>query len=99
MGVMRGVLDGAVEVAVVVAVRPDGIVRPVALLATPGIAEEVEIGDGPSDGIRRGRIGDDPIDVLVAPAEPNTVRPLAVLTTPWIAEHLALYARRLWRSR
>lgn len=100
MGLMRAVLSEAVEVAVVVAVEPRGAVRPVALLATPGIAEEIQLGEGDGDGLRKARIGDEEFDVLVAPAAgADGIRPLAVLVTPWIIEHLALYARNLWSRR
>ena len=100
MGLMRAVLDGAIEVAVAVAIRPDGAVRPVALLATPGIAEEIQLADTDRNGLRKARIGDDEFDVLVG-ADPgrSAAQPLAVLVTPWISEHLALYARRLWSRR
>src|SRR5262247_261351 len=60
MGLMRAVLSEAVEVAVVVAVEPGGAVRPVALLATPGIADEIQLGEGDGDGVR-------PLAVLVTP--------------------------------
>lgn len=100
MGLMRAVLDGAIEVAVAVAITPNGAVRPLALLATPGIAEEIELGETDRDGLRRARIGDDEFDVLVgAGPDQAGVQPLAVLVTPWISEHLALYARRLWSWR
>lgn len=100
MGLMRGVLAGAVEVAAVIAVTPEGVVRPLALLATPGLTEEIHLADGNGDGVRQAWIGDDKIDVLVGPAAGrDRAQPLAVLVTPWIVEHLALYAWRLWSQR
>jgi hypothetical protein len=97
MGLMRGVLDGAIEVAAVIAVTPDGIVRPLALVATPILAADVQLDDGSAGEIRPARIGDDKIDVLVgSAADRAAVQPLAILLTPWITEHLALYARTLW---
>jgi hypothetical protein len=100
MGLMRAVLDGAIEVAVAVAVTPDGAVWPLAPLATPGIVEEIQLGAAEGDGLRKAWIGDDEFDVLVGtdPGRAGT-QPLAVLVTPWIVEHLALYARRLWSQR
>ena len=105
MGLMRAVLDGAIEVAVAVAITPDGVVRPLALLATPGIAAEIQLADTDRNGLRTARIGDEEFDVLVGAgpdrADPDRagVEPLAVLVTPWITEHLALYTRRLWSRR
>jgi hypothetical protein len=100
MGLMRGVLAGAVEVAAVVATTPDGAVRPIALLATPALTEEVQLNETGGEGIRPARIGDDDIDVLVAsmPGQ-DQAQLVAILVTPWIVEHLALYARNLWSRR
>ncbi|HEY6747815.1 MAG TPA: hypothetical protein VI357_19120 [Mycobacteriales bacterium] len=100
MGLMRGVLGGDAEVAVVVTTTPGGIATPVAILATPVIAAEVTLlGDGRQPDVRRGRIGDDEVDVLVAdPGSGPT--PVAVFVTGWMREHLYLYSRELWhRSR
>jgi len=100
MGLMRGVLGGAVEVATVVATTPDGVVRPVALVATPAITAEIELSEAGGDDVRPARIGDDNIDVLVAlPPGQDAAAPVAILVTPWIVQNLALYARNLWSRR
>src|SRR5262245_42446991 len=97
MGLMRGVLGGAVEVAAVVATTPDGVVRPVALLATPALTEEIQLSEAGGEDVRPARIGDDEIGVLVATTPGHDqAEPLAILVTPWIVQHLALYARNLW---
>jgi hypothetical protein len=100
MALMRGVLGDA-EVAVVAAVTPHGMVTPLAILTTAeAVAAEtrlMEDHDGPSaDGVRRARIGDYDVEVLVDEG-PGGARPLAILATPWIEQHLLLYARTLWR--
>ena len=95
MALMRGVL-GDVEVAAVVAVRPDGRVTPLAVLTTAEtIAQEVDLapGEGP---VRAAKIGDYDVRVLVDEDPDGSVRPVAVLATPWIDQHLLLYARDLW---
>jgi len=110
MGLMRGVLAEDVEVAAVVAITPQGVVRPVALLATPFLADEVELVDGGENengnrnengnGLRPGRIGDYDVEVLLGQAgDRGGPRPLAILVNPWMFEHLALYARKLWSRR
>lgn len=97
MALMRGVLGGDAEVASVVAVTPAGIVQPLAVLATPAIADEITFADSPAvDGLRGGHIGDYDVDVLVDDAGD---RPLAVLVSPWIFENLTLYTRKLWSRR
>lgn len=99
MALMRGVL-GDVEVAAVVAVRPDGAVRPLAVLTTAEeIAGEIEFPPGGEahDGVRDAVIGDYDVQVLTT-GEPDG-QPLAVLATPWIEQHLLLFARTLWRRR
>ena len=107
MALMRGVLGGDAEVAAVTAVTPAGVVRPLAILATPVIADEIDLdeeGDdeGASDdaaGDRvRGHIGDYEVDVLMT-SRGGTRRPAAVLVSPWIFENLTLYARKLWTRR
>ncbi|ASW54510.1 hypothetical protein [Plantactinospora sp. KBS50] len=106
MALMRGVL-GDVEVAAVVAVTPQGVVRPQAILATPEpIRQEIILGDEPdeaddTDGhpLRAARIGDDEVQVITEPGPDGRARPLAVLATPWIDQHLLLYARTLWHRR
>lgn len=96
MGLMRGVLGGDAEVAVVVTTTPAGIAKPVAILATPMIAEEITLlRDGPKSDVRRGRIGDDEVEILISSAGGGD-RALAVFVTGWIREHLYLYARELW---
>ena len=102
MGLMRGVL-GDTEIAAVVAVTPEGAVKPVAILALPEtIASEITLDAGadPDDrGLRPAKVGDYDIKVLVDERPGRTPRPLAILATPWIEEHLLLYARKLWRHR
>jgi hypothetical protein len=106
MALMRGVL-GDTEVAAVVAVTPQGKVKPVAILATPEeIAEEIRLAgeerdpDGAGrDGLRRAKIGDYDVEVLIGEGPDGQPRPLAILATPWIEQHLLLYARALWRRR
>jgi len=104
MGLMRGVLGGETEVAVVVAVRPDGIVQPRALLATDVLADELEMvgeqTDGDGDGeVRRGHVGDYDVDVLMGVDRHGERRPIALSMSPWISQLLFLYSRRLWRPR
>ena len=96
MAVMRGVLGGDAEVAAVTAVTPAGIVRPLAILATPVIAEEIDLDEPGADmGRRTGRIGEYPVEVLMTSSESGQ-RPAAVLVTPWIFENLTLFTRKLW---
>ena len=97
MALMRGVLGGDAEVAAVAAVAPNGVVRPLAILATPVIADEIQLGETAGDRAR-GRIGDYDVDVLMTERE-GVRRPAAVLVTPWIFENLTLYARKLWTRR
>src|SRR5829696_3567099 len=47
MGLMRGVLGGDAEVAALVTTTPSGIARPVAVLVTPEIAEEITLLEDP----------------------------------------------------
>ncbi len=96
MGLMRGVLGGDAEVAAVVTTTPGGVARPVAILATPLIAAEIELVDGAVRGdVQRGRIGGDEVEVLLGGNGADR-RPVAIFTTDWIREHLSLYARELW---
>ena len=97
MALMRGVLGGDAEVAAVTAVTPNGVVRPLAILATPVIADEIELSDSSGDRAS-GRIGDYDVDVLMTDRG-GVRRPAAVLVTPWIFENLTLYARKLWTRR
>lgn len=100
MALMRGVLGGDAEVAAVVALTPDGVAQPLALLATPAIAAEIILVDPqPNDrGVRAGRIGDYDVDVLLDVAN-DPDQPVAVLVSPWIFHNLTLYARKLWSRR
>ena len=93
MALMRGVLGGDAEVAAVVAVTPVGIVQPIAILATPVIADEITDIGAADDGVAPARIGDDDVQVVVDDEEG---RPLAVLVNPWIFHNLTLYTRKLW---
>jgi hypothetical protein len=106
MALMRGVLGDA-EVAAVVAVTPQGTVKPLAILTT---AEEIaaEIRLAPGGDSRTGdaagaplpaRVGDYDVQVVVGEGDDGRPRPLAVLMTPWIEQHLLLFARTLWRRR
>lgn len=101
MALMRGALGDA-EVAVVLAVAPNGVVHPLAVLTggTP-IAEEISA-VGPASPhsahpeLRPARVGDYDVVVLV---DTRSGDPVAVLNTPWIEQHLLLYARTLWHRR
>jgi hypothetical protein len=97
MALMRGVLGGDAEVAAVTAVTPAGVVRPLAILATPVIADEIELTDS-GEQRNKGRIGDYDVDVLMTD-QGGVRRPAAVLVSPWIFENLTLYARKLWTRR
>jgi hypothetical protein len=101
MGLMRGVLGGDAEVAAVVTTTPTGITRPVAILVTPAIAEEITLLEGPSGSdVRRARIGADEVEVLLGDAATSdAARPVAIFVTDWIRQHLSLYARELWHRR
>src|SRR5829696_2356011 len=97
MGLMRGVLGADAEVAALVTTTPAGTVRPVAILVTPAIAAEITFVDGSPDAqLRRGRIGEDEMDVLIGRVGREDPRPIAILVTDWMREHLYLYARELW---
>ena len=99
MALMRGVLGGDAEVAAVAAVTPTGVVRPLAILATPVIADEIDLdGADEGQGRRSGRIGDYPVDVLMTQTG-GEERPAAVLVSPWIFENLTLFTRKLWSRR
>jgi len=97
MALMRGVLGGDAEVAAVTAVTPAGVVRPLAILATPVIADEIDLDDS-GDTQATGHIGDYDVDVLMT-EQGGVRRPAAVLVSPWIFENLTLYARKLWTRR
>lgn len=104
MAVMRGVLGGDAEVAAVTAVTPAGVVRPLAILATPVIADEIDLDEPGADaddataGRRTGHIGDYPVEVLMTTSA-SEPRPAAILVTPWIFENLTLFTRKLWTRR
>ena len=95
-GLMRGVL-GNEEVAVVVAIEPVGLVRPLAVLVTPAIGEELVLpeltpaGPGPVAAYA----GEYPVRVWLGKHHHRGAA-VAVEVTPWMREHLLLYARRLW---
>ena len=97
MALMRGVLGGDAEVAAVTAVTPAGIVRPLAILATPVIADEIELEASDADRAQ-GWIGDYKVDVLMTDRQGHRVA-AAVLINPWIYENLTLFTRKLWSRR
>ena len=97
MALMRGVLGGDAEVAAVTAVTPAGVVRPLAILVTPVIAEEIDLDDAGGDRAP-GRIGDYEVEICMT-ERLGVRRPAAVLVTPWIFENLTLYTRKLWTRR
>jgi hypothetical protein len=101
MALMRGVLGADAEVAAVAAVTPTGVVRPLAILATPVIADEIDLDDAAGSdggGRRTGHIGGYPVEVLMAQTG-GAERPAAVLVSPWIFENLTLFTRKLWSRR
>lgn len=95
MGLMRGVLAADVEVAAVIATDPRGISRALALLVAPVMLAELRLPPPGGGDLVVGHIGDDPIQVLLAPGD----RPVAVLVNDWLRQHLYLYARQLWWPR
>jgi hypothetical protein len=106
MALMRGVLGDA-EVGAVVAVTPEGAVNVLAILATQQmIADEIrlepDVRERDRDAraeVRRAKIGDYDVDILLGEWPDGQPRPLAVFATPWIEQHLLLYARTLWHRR
>lgn len=96
MGVMRGVLGGDAEVAVVVATTAVGISQPLAVLVTPAIEAELTM---PAEPRRLAtvpaKVG--PYDVEALTDE--TGGPIALLMTPWLFQNLSVYARKLWSRR
>ena len=97
MGLMRAVLGDDVEVAVVVETTPSGVARPLALLATPAIAAEVELLEhGGAGDLRPGRVGGDDVEVVLGSVHGEPVRPVAVLVNDWLRVNLHPYARELW---
>jgi hypothetical protein len=94
MGLMRAVLGGESEVAVVVGTTPAGVSAPLAVLVTPAIAAELRLpaGLGPRGGTGPAHVG--PYDVEIVYDEAG--EPAAVMMTEWIFHHLAVYARKLW---
>lgn len=100
MALMRGVLGGDTEVAVVAAVTGAGVAEPLALLVTPAIAAELTM-VAPLAGepdTWAARIGDDPVTVLTR-ARGGEPEPVAIRMTPWIRQHLTPYARQMWTRR
>lgn len=94
MALMRGVLGGDTEVACITSVSPQGSVQPLALIATPGIVEEIQLSLSPAaEGVRSGKVADYDVEVIV---DTSGERPLAVLMSPWIFHNLTLYTRKLW---
>lgn len=90
-GLMRGFL-AETEVAVVIATSPEGRVRPLAVLATREIAEEIVLPDRPPvTGWVPGQVLDYPAEIWLAEGRPTALR-----VTSWMHEHLTLYARQLW---
>lgn len=97
MGLMRGVLGGDTEVAAVITTTPRGIVRPIAIIVTSSIADEITLLDAHVEtDVRRALIGEDEVEVLIGQAGTDDVQPVAIFVTDWIREHLKLYARELW---
>jgi hypothetical protein len=96
-GLMRGFL-GDREVAAVIATMADGAVRPVALLVSREIAEELALPDGAGPGWVTGRVGEYEAEVFLD-GSGDRQRPVALRMTPWLHEYLVLYARRLWSRR
>ena len=93
MGLMRAVLGGDTEVAVVVATTPAGISSPLAVLVTPVIAAELALPVGPQPGsVGAAHVGPYDVDVVYD----QTARPAALLISPWLFENLSMYARKLW---
>ena len=92
MGLMRAVLGGDTEVAVVVATTPAGISAPVAVVVSWVIAAELTVPDPVPDGIAPGFVG--PYEVQVVCDQEGG--PAALLINPWLFENLSLYARKLW---
>jgi hypothetical protein len=99
MALLRGVLGGDEEVAAVAAVTPSGIVHQLAILVTPAIWAELDLGEPVGDHRRAGRIGDYDVDVLVDSSAAGDPRAIAILMTPWIFENLILFSRKLWSRR
>lgn len=96
MALMRGVLGGDTEIAAVAAVSPAGIVQPIAILATPAIADEITLAGRHPGGICPARIGDDEVEVVLAD---DDGRPIAVMVNAWLFHNLTLYTRKLWSRR
>ena len=93
MGLMRAVLGGDAEVAVVVATTAAGVSAPLAVLVTPVIAAELTLPAVLEPGsVVAAHVG--PYDVEVVVDE--QARPAALLISPWLFENLSLYARKLW---
>jgi hypothetical protein len=95
MALMRGVLGGDAEVAVVAAVTPEGIATPLAVLVSPALAAELVL-DPPRAGtdVRTAHLGEYEVELLTVDDAP-----VAVLMTPWLFENLSVYSRKLWSRR
>lgn len=98
MAMMRGIIGGDAEVAVVAAVTPEGVVHPVAILVTPEIAEELSLPDDRRADEVIGAVGGDDVTVLLGNVD-GEVQPVALRVNSWIFHNLTLYARKLWTSR
>ena len=62
-----------------------------AIIATPVIAAEIRLLDSSAQpDVRRGRIGDDEVEVLIGRVQGEDPRPVAVFVTGWMREHLYL---------
>jgi hypothetical protein len=92
MGMMRSVLGGDTEVAVVVATTPGGVSTPLAVVVSPVIAAELTLPEPRPGGVAAGFVGPYEVQVLCDPDG----RPAALLMSPWLFENLSLYARKLW---
>ena len=98
MALMRGILGGDAEVAAVVSITPAGVVHPLAILATPAVAAEIELTGSSDDDRQPGRIADYDVEVLLGDVDGDR-QPVAVMMTPWIFENLTLFTRKLWSRR
>jgi hypothetical protein len=98
MALMRGILGGDAEVAVVTAVTTAGVVQPLAVITTPLIADEITLANPDERDQATGDIGGDPVEVLMGTVD-GVRQPVAVLVNPWIFENLTLFTRKLWTRR
>jgi hypothetical protein len=92
MGLMRSVLGGDTEVAVVVATTAAGVSSPLAVVVSPIIEAELTVRQPEPGEVVAGQVGPYEVQVLCDPEG----RPAALLMSPWLFENLSLYARKLW---